>query len=37
MTPSRPIWRALSIVWIAVVTVGYLHGIAQRLGAHLPH
>jgi hypothetical protein len=37
MTPSPSIWRTLSVAWIAIVTVGYLHGIAQRLLAHLPH
>ena len=37
MNPLGPIWRSLSIAWIAIVTVGYLHGIAQRLLAHLPH
>jgi hypothetical protein len=37
MTTPRPIWRGLSILWIAIVTAGYLHGIAQRLLGHLPH
>jgi hypothetical protein len=36
MTIPRPTWRRLSILWIAIVTAGYLHGIAQRVLGHLP-
>jgi hypothetical protein len=27
----------LSVVWITVVVLGYLHGIMPRLLTHLPH
>jgi hypothetical protein len=37
MTPLRPAWRAIALIWIVLVTGGYLHGIAHRLIGYLPH